>query len=90
MNQGVSISIKDKYSHEIDNIEYLLSSIKNKKFSELYGAQSDGAIAGKVDQLRRMIYDLLEKIQLGKPSDMGFWEDLSKSEKKSSLSEPTD
>ena len=55
--------IADEYSHELCEIKNKLAQLE--RIYELSGAQMDGYLATNVEQLRKMINELLSKIQNG-------------------------
>lgn len=57
--------ISDCYSHELNEISNKLNQIEHGRIYELSGAQMDGYLATNVTQLRKMIAELLHKIQNG-------------------------
>ena len=56
--------IADEYSHELCEIKNKLAQLESRIY-ELSGAQMDGYLATNVEQLRKMINELLSKIQNG-------------------------
>lgn len=61
--------ISEKYSSELLEISTKLEQIRSGRVIGINGAQMDGSLAHNVDQLEKMITDLLNKIQEGKPSN---------------------
>lgn len=57
--------ISDCYSHELNEISNKLNQMEHGRIYELSGAQMDGYLATNVTQLRKMIAELLHKIQNG-------------------------
>jgi uncharacterized protein YeeX (DUF496 family) len=62
------LGITEKYSREIQDIANKLRDLENKRVYELSGAKMDGYLATNVQQLRKMIEDLLYKIDNQLPS----------------------
>lgn len=58
--------ISEEYSHELNDIGNKLDQLERGRIYELSGAQMDGYLSTNVSQLRKMINDLLNKIQTGK------------------------
>ena len=58
-------NIFDCYSHEVDDIVNKLNQLERGRIYELSNAQMDGYLATNVAQLRKMIAELLSKIQNG-------------------------
>lgn len=67
--------ISDCYSHELDEIGNKLDQLEHGRIYELSHAQMDGYLATNVAQLRKMIAELLKKIQYGED---GTAEELAK------------
>lgn len=57
--------IVDEYSYELNNIVDKLNQLERGRIYELSRAQMDGYLATNIGQLRKMIIDLLSKIQNG-------------------------
>lgn len=57
--------ISDAYSHELNEISNKLNQLERGRIYELSRAQMDGYLATNVTQLRKMIAELLHKIQNG-------------------------
>ena len=57
--------IADEYSHELCEIKNKLAQLERGRIYEWSGAQMDGYLATNVEQLRKMINELLSKIQNG-------------------------
>lgn len=57
--------ISECYSHELNEISNKLNQMERGRIYELSGTQMDGYLATNVTQLRKMIADLLHKIQNG-------------------------
>lgn len=63
------LGIIEKYRHEIDEIEYKLKNMENGRYYENTGARGDGSVSTNVQQLRKMIRELLLKIDKQAPSN---------------------
>lgn len=57
--------IAKEYSHELNDISNKLNQLERKRVYELSGVQMDGYLATNIQQLRKMINELLSKIQNG-------------------------
>jgi hypothetical protein len=62
------VDVTNKYNHEILDIKDKLRQLENGRVYELSKAQIDGYLATNVAQLRRMIAELIYKIEYGKDS----------------------
>jgi hypothetical protein len=62
------LGITEKYSREIQDIANKLRDLENERVYELSGAKMDGYLATNAQQLRKMIEDLLYKIDNQLPS----------------------
>ena len=65
MSQGLEYDIKEKYSHELNEINAKLNQIKDGRINGIKGSNMDGDLSTNVMQLRTMIAKLLLKIQNG-------------------------
>lgn len=65
MMEKLDYEISKEYSHELNEINHKLGMMEKGRIYELSGAQMDGYLATNVGQLRKMINDLLNKIQNG-------------------------
>lgn len=66
MNKSkLEYKISDAYSHELNEISNKLNQLERGRIYELSRAQMDGYLATNVTQLRKMIAELLHKIQNG-------------------------
>ncbi|MBT2697240.1 hypothetical protein J7E79_07425 [Bacillus sp. ISL-40] len=63
-----ALGIRKRYSHEIQEIGNKLSDLENGRIYELTDAKMDGYLATNIIQLRKMISDLLSKIDNQKES----------------------
>lgn len=63
------LGIFEKYRHEIEEIEYKLSNLENNRYYEHTGAKMDGSVSTNAQQLRKMIRELLLKIDKQAPSN---------------------
>lgn len=62
------MNIKEKYSQEIADITMKLEQLEDGRFTEHTNANTDGLLATNVNQLRKMIFTLLAKIEKGADS----------------------
>ncbi|MDK8192228.1 hypothetical protein QP794_19235 [Paenibacillus sp. UMB7766-LJ446] len=63
-----SLGIIEKYDREINDIGYKLKNLENGRYYENSGAQMDGYLATNIQQLRKMIAELISKIDNQSPS----------------------
>jgi len=63
--QKLNYNIADIYSFELEEIRNKLVQMESGRIYELSGAQMDGYLATNIRQLRKMIAELLSKIQNG-------------------------
>lgn len=63
------MSIKEKYSQEISDIQTKLDQLEAGRFAENTNADTDGLLATNVNQLRKMIFKLLAKIDKNSDSE---------------------
>ena len=67
MDNVLGYEIKEKYSHEISDIIDKLNQIKERRIYGLEGgAPTDGSLTKNIDDLEKMFFGLLAKIQTGK------------------------
>lgn len=57
------MKIVEKYSMEIENIRYRLERLEQERFYELSNAKSDGCLSTNIQNLRKDIAILLNKIE---------------------------
>lgn len=57
------MSIYQKYKNEIEKINYKLDELEKERVYEKTKAKVDGSLVTNIVQLRKMIEDLLEKIE---------------------------
>ncbi|MGE7648006.1 hypothetical protein ACQKM1_09400 [Peribacillus frigoritolerans] len=62
------LGITKKYSREIQEIGNKLRDLENNRIYELSGAQMDGYLATNALQLKKMLNELLNKIDNQSPS----------------------
>lgn len=62
------IDITGKYSREIQDIKNKLQQLENGRIYEMTGAQMDGYLATNIGQLKKMIAELIEKIEYDEDS----------------------
>lgn len=63
MSNKLDYEIPKRYSHELGEIANKLDQLENGRVYELSRAPMDGYLATNIKQLRRMIAELLDKIQ---------------------------
>ncbi|WP_166695875.1 hypothetical protein [Bacillus cereus] len=68
MKKEKVIDIKRHYNDEFNNIQNKLNELENGRIYELTGAQMDGALSTNIQNLRKMLNDLFNKIEYGKDS----------------------
>lgn len=73
-NNKLNYDISKRYSHELGDIENKLNQLENGRIYELSNATMDGYLATNIRQLRKMIAELLDKIQ---NDEEGFSERIS-------------
>lgn len=61
--QKLGYEISKRYSHELTNIHNKLEQLEKGRIYELSEVSMDGYLATNIGQLRKMIDELLEKIQ---------------------------
>lgn len=62
------LGITRQYSHEIQEISNKLRDLENGRIYELSGAQMDGYLATNAQSLRKMLNELINKIDKQEPS----------------------
>lgn len=62
------IDIKDKYSRELQDINYILQNLEMGRYYENTGAKMDGYLATNIQKLRDSILSLIDKIEYNKDS----------------------
>ena len=62
-------NIVDEYSHEIDEIRYILNNLERGRIYERTGWSQDRYLATNIQKLRKEIVNLLVKIQDWEPGD---------------------
>lgn len=55
--------ISERYSQELCHISNKLNQLESGRIYEISGARMDGALATNIDELKKMLNDLLNKIQ---------------------------
>lgn len=66
MDNKLGYDIREKYSYEINEIGNKLNQLEAGRIYENSGSKMDGSLTTNITQLRRMISELLIKIQDGK------------------------
>ncbi|MGD6871097.1 hypothetical protein ACQCU1_02735 [Sutcliffiella horikoshii] len=75
------LDIAKRYSIEIQKIANKLRDLENGRIYELTGSRMDGSIATNATQLRKMIVELLSKIDNQEESVTDIFADLFESKK---------
>ncbi|WP_124066257.1 hypothetical protein [Clostridium sp. E02] len=65
-DKKLDYKITEEYLHELNEISNKLNQLEAGRIYELSRAQMDGYLATNIEQLRKMINELLSKIQSGK------------------------
>ena len=74
--EKLNYSIKEEYSHELNEIGNKLKQLKDGRVYELSNAKMDGFLSTNVQKLESEICELLSKIQNGNEgttSEMAKW-----------------
>ena len=66
MSNRLEYDIKEKYGYELNEISNKLNQLEAGRVYENGGSKMDGSLATNIKQLRKMIGELLLKIQNGK------------------------
>lgn len=64
-----NLNIKERYTNEISEIEYILKNLENGHVREIQGTGYP-YLSTEAQKLRKDIFKLLYKIEKGKPSDI--------------------
>jgi signal transduction histidine kinase len=75
---GEKVDVIKRYHREIHDIEHKLMQLQNGNYYENTGAKMDGYLANNIGQLRKMIGELLLKIENGDDSIDDMLSDLFK------------
>jgi hypothetical protein len=62
------IDIKKKYSRELEDIDYILRNLEKGRYYEKTGAKMDGALATNIQNLRKHLNELLDKVEYNEKS----------------------
>jgi hypothetical protein len=62
------VDITGRYSMEIQDIANKLRQLESNRIYELSGAQMDGYLTTNIQQLKKMIAQLIAKVEYGKGS----------------------
>jgi hypothetical protein len=62
MSSSKTKEIKNRYSHEISEIENILRDLENGRVKDITGANYDGYLANQVKKLRRKLNELFHKV----------------------------
>ena len=65
-DKKLNYKITEEYIHELNEISNKLNQLEAGRIYELSRAQMDGYLATNIEQLRKMINELFNKIQNGK------------------------
>lgn len=76
--QKLDYEISDCYSNELDKINMMFEQLEHGQIYELSHERTDASLAANTKQLRKMIYDLLGKIQGGEEGNAERLEDILK------------
>lgn len=60
--------IRKKYSHELNEINYILQNLEIDRYYENTKARGDGYLATNIQNLRKQFYELLDKIECDEDS----------------------
>ena len=73
------LDIKERYSRELEEIDYILRNLENDRYYEKSGATMDGYLATNILKIRKNLNDLVYKIEYAKDStDEWLMKELSK------------
>lgn len=67
-NKALDYEITQRYSKELEKIRNKLEQLKKGRVYERSQVKSDGGLCKNVEELEKMLGELLDKIQNGKPS----------------------
>ena len=62
------IDVKKRYGHEINEIKNKLNQLENGRVYEISGYQGDGYLATNISQLKKMLNELINKLEYNKES----------------------
>ncbi len=62
------VDVKKRFSHEINDINNKFIELKNKRVYEISGVKSDGFLQTNIEQLEKMVFQLLNNIENDMPS----------------------
>ncbi|MBY6816454.1 hypothetical protein HYH38_08355 [Clostridium botulinum] len=62
------IDIKKKYSHELNEINYILQNLEIGRYYESTGARMDGSLATNIQKLKKNLNELFDKIEYNEDS----------------------
>lgn len=68
MHISKDIDIENRFSKELNDIRNKLTQLKNGRVYEISRATMDGYLATNIEQLEKMIDELINKIEYGKKS----------------------
>ncbi|MDR3597840.1 hypothetical protein [Clostridium sp.] len=60
--------IRNKYSHELNEIYYILQNLENGRYYENTRARGDGYLATNIQNLRKQFDELIDKIECNEKS----------------------
>ncbi|EQB3101479.1 hypothetical protein ACYIU4_002842 [Clostridium botulinum] len=62
------MDVKKRYSRELEDIDYILRNLENGRYYENTKAKMDGYLATNVQNIRKYLNDLINKIEYNKDS----------------------
>ncbi|GEP65205.1 hypothetical protein CBE01nite_29730 [Clostridium beijerinckii] len=62
------VDVRKKYSHELNEMYYILKNLENDRYYEKSGAMSDGFLATNIQKFRKQFDELINKIEYDKDS----------------------
>lgn len=63
-----NVDVRNKYSHELSEINYILQNLENGRYYENSRAQCDGYLATNIQNLRKHLNELLDKVEYNEKS----------------------
>lgn len=75
---GEKLGITEKYSREIEDIANKLRDLENNRITEITRADMHGRLSTNIQQLRKMLNELIHKIDNQAPSINDELEDFFK------------
>lgn len=68
MPENNSKGISQRFDYELNEISYKLEQLEKGRIMELTGAKCDGFLATNIQELKKMLNELLTKIDRGEQS----------------------